>query len=209
MRLTIVALVLLLATACALETNNTDNITSTANETEPDEGYAVPALYEGDSGEGATAKSTPDEALLFGQDNTLLGAQDTPTGGAPIGAPPSSPAGEQPTSPIASSWWLLIPVLAFVVIALVFKLQPGMSLSPEDFGALSAERRMGMLKSLGERRKTLTELSREEGVSLPTAKEHLEKLEKTGFVEKKDEGRKWKYYELTKKGKKLLGSGNN
>lgn len=104
-------------------------------------------------------------------------------------------------------WW--VPLLIFAVVFLVFKLQLGgkeEEMSPEDLIALSAPRRIGMMKSLTERRKTLTELSKEANISLPTAKEHLEKLEKSGLVRKIDTGHKWKYYELTKKGRRIVES---
>jgi predicted ArsR family transcriptional regulator len=41
-------------------------------------------------------------------------------------------------------------------------------------------------------------------LSVPTVKEHLAALEKAGLVERHDEGRKWKYYSLTNKGKGVL-----
>ncbi len=56
--------------------------------------------------------------------------------------------------------------------------------------------RKKLLLSLEKRRKTLTELSREVGLKLPTVRKHLAILEQKGSVVKVDEGRKWKYYEL-------------
>ena len=41
-------------------------------------------------------------------------------------------------------------------------------------------------------------------LSVPTVKEHLNALEKVGLVERHDEGRKWKYYSLTKKGRAVI-----
>ena len=49
-----------------------------------------------------------------------------------------------------------------------------------------------------------SELSFELNLSVPTVKEHLNALEQAGLVERHDEGRKWKYYSLTKKGKAVL-----
>jgi len=77
-------------------------------------------------------------------------------------------------------------------------------LDRDAFRALSSETRVGMIKSLKERRKTLSELSEELKISASTASEHLDILEKYGLVKKIDEGRKWKYYELTDKGNKIM-----
>src|SRR5438445_14766 len=41
-------------------------------------------------------------------------------------------------------------------------------------------------------------------LSKPTLLEHLEKLQNAGLVKRMDEGRKWIYYELTDKGRKIL-----
>ncbi len=70
--------------------------------------------------------------------------------------------------------------------------------------ALASETRIKILKKLGERRMTLTELSRELGISKTAVKEHLDKLVQAGLVKKVDEGRKWVYYELTEKGRAIL-----
>lgn len=72
------------------------------------------------------------------------------------------------------------------------------------FKALASDTRVGILKSLGIRRKTLSELAREHGMSVSTIKEHLDNLSGVGLVEQKDEGHKWKYYELTRKGRGVL-----
>ena len=78
-------------------------------------------------------------------------------------------------------------------------------LDKKSFEALAVDTRVNILKSLKERRKTLTELSQEQKMSVSGIKEHLEILEKTGLIEKIDDGHKWKYYELTKKGKEIVG----
>lgn len=72
------------------------------------------------------------------------------------------------------------------------------------FKALASDTRVGILKSLGIRRKTMSELAREHGMSVSTIKEHLDNLSGVGLVEQKDEGHKWKYYELTRKGRGVL-----
>ncbi|MGV8177058.1 MAG: winged helix-turn-helix domain-containing protein [Candidatus Bilamarchaeaceae archaeon] len=70
--------------------------------------------------------------------------------------------------------------------------------------AIGAESRISILKSLLERRKTQSELADGLSLSAPTVLEHLDHLENAGLVQKIDEGRKWKYYELTPKGKQLV-----
>lgn len=71
--------------------------------------------------------------------------------------------------------------------------------------ALGAETRVNILKALGQRQKTQTELASELKMSNPAIIEHLDKLSDAGLVEKIDEGRKWKYYRLTNSGKKIIG----
>lgn len=70
--------------------------------------------------------------------------------------------------------------------------------------ALSSDVRVDALKLLGGRRHMQSELALALGVAVPTMKEHLEALERAGLVERHDEGRKWKYYSLTQKGKGVL-----
>lgn len=78
------------------------------------------------------------------------------------------------------------------------------TLDRETFKALASDTRIGILKSLNIRRKTLSELAKEYKMSVSTIKEHLDNLAKAGLVEQKDEGHKWKYYELTRKGRGVL-----
>lgn len=70
--------------------------------------------------------------------------------------------------------------------------------------ALASETRIEILKKLDERRTTLTELSESLDMSKTAVKEHLDKLVEAGLVERVDEGRKWIYYELTGKGRRIL-----
>ncbi len=63
---------------------------------------------------------------------------------------------------------------------------------------------MEILKSIADRRKTLSELSKETGISKSSVKEHLEKLEKAGLIRRVDEGRKWIYYEITSEGLRIV-----
>ena len=78
------------------------------------------------------------------------------------------------------------------------------SLERDALLLLSSETRMEILKSIADRRKTLSELSKEIGISKSSVKEHLEKLEKAGLIKRVDEGRKWIYYEITEEGAKIV-----
>ncbi|MBD3398614.1 ArsR family transcriptional regulator [Candidatus Micrarchaeota archaeon] len=77
-------------------------------------------------------------------------------------------------------------------------------LDRRSFEALAADSRVRVLKAISKRRKTLTELSKELGLSVSTTKEHLDVLVDAGLIIQKDEGRKWKYYELSRKGKGIV-----
>lgn len=77
-------------------------------------------------------------------------------------------------------------------------------LDRKSFEALAVDSRVKILKSLKQRRKTLSELAKEQKMSVSGVKEHLETLEKVDLIEKIDDGHKWKYYELTKKGKEII-----
>lgn len=77
-------------------------------------------------------------------------------------------------------------------------------LDKATFRALASDTRINLLKELDVRRKTLTELAHEVGLAVATVKEHMEQLVQSKLVKLKDEGRKWKYYELTEKGKAVL-----
>ena len=76
-------------------------------------------------------------------------------------------------------------------------------LDRKSFEALAGRTRVRVLKALLERRKTLTELSAQLKFSPSTMKEHMKVLEDAGLVVQVDEGRKWKYYELTKMGERV------
>lgn len=78
------------------------------------------------------------------------------------------------------------------------------TLDQESFKALASEVRVDILKKLDERRQTVTDLSGLLALSKPTLLEHLEKLQAAGLVKRVDEGRKWIYYELSQKGRRLL-----
>jgi DNA-binding transcriptional ArsR family regulator len=78
------------------------------------------------------------------------------------------------------------------------------TLDQESFRALASDVRVGILKRLDVRRETVTDLSSLLSLSKPTLLEHLEKLQSAGLVKRIDEGRKWIYYELSDKGRKIL-----
>lgn len=79
------------------------------------------------------------------------------------------------------------------------------TLDAETFKALASATRLTVLKALDERRKTLTELSRDLDLNKATVHEHLGLLLAAGLVRKRDdEGRKWIYYELTWTGQRIL-----
>jgi len=77
-------------------------------------------------------------------------------------------------------------------------------LSSTEFRALSSDTRTGIIKLLNERNHTLSELSKKTALAAPTVKQHLSVLEQAGLIQCIDEGRKWKYYSLTKKGRRIL-----
>jgi DNA-binding transcriptional ArsR family regulator len=71
--------------------------------------------------------------------------------------------------------------------------------------ALASNVRIKVLKSLDIRNKTLSELSREMGLSKPTLLNHLRVLTNAGLIDRSDRpGSKWVYYFLTPKAKELL-----
>ncbi len=78
------------------------------------------------------------------------------------------------------------------------------TLDKEVFKALAGDTRIAVVKALLERRKTQSELAKELGLAAPTIKDHVDILMKAGLVREIETGHKWKYIELTVKGKSLL-----
>ena len=78
------------------------------------------------------------------------------------------------------------------------------TLDKKAFKTLASDTRIGILKSLGVRRKMLSELAKEHKMSVSTVSEHLGKLVDAELIRQVDDGHKWKYYELTRKGKAVL-----
>jgi len=81
---------------------------------------------------------------------------------------------------------------------------PSVTLDQESFRALASEVRVEILKRLDARRMTVTDLSNALALSKSTLLEHLERLQAAALVKRIDEGRKWIYYELTAKGRRIL-----
>lgn len=77
-------------------------------------------------------------------------------------------------------------------------------LSSNEFKALASETRAGIIKLLQERNHTLTEISKKLKLAAPTIKQHMGILEGAELIQELDEGRKWKYYSLTRKGKNIF-----
>jgi DNA-binding transcriptional ArsR family regulator len=77
-------------------------------------------------------------------------------------------------------------------------------LDSSSFKALASETRVLMLKELGKKRSTASEIAKALGISVQAASEHLENLRIAGLVERADEGRKWIYFTLTEKGQAVL-----
>ncbi len=92
----------------------------------------------------------------------------------------------------------------------LYRVQPEMdssiAISSNEFKALASETRTEMIKLLRERNHTLTELSKKLDMAAPTIKQHLGILQQAGLIEGLDEGRKWKYYTLTRKGKNIFAT---
>ena len=81
------------------------------------------------------------------------------------------------------------------------------TLDREAFRTLASRTRVDILKSLDRRRKMLTELAKQFGMSPSTIKEHMDNLSHAGLVVQIDDGHKWKYYELTSKAREILHPG--
>lgn len=79
------------------------------------------------------------------------------------------------------------------------------TLSSNEFKALSSATRVQIIKLLNGRNHTLTELAKKTDMALSSMKQHLDILLGSGLIEQIDSGRKWKYYSLTRKGRNVLG----
>lgn len=79
------------------------------------------------------------------------------------------------------------------------------TLDREAFKVLASDTRLDILKALDERPMTVSELGRKLELNKATVFEHLEKLAAAGLVKKQDdEERKWVYYSLSWKARRIL-----
>lgn len=79
-------------------------------------------------------------------------------------------------------------------------------LSSSELRALASDTRASIIKMLRERNYTLSEMSKKLSLAAPTVKQHLGILKEAEMIQELDEGRKWKYYCLTRKGKSIFSS---
>ncbi len=79
-----------------------------------------------------------------------------------------------------------------------------LTLDKDAFKALSSDTRVAILKALDQRQMTVSELSRELDLHKATVFEHLERLQTTRLVERWESDRKWVYYALTWRGRRVL-----
>lgn len=78
------------------------------------------------------------------------------------------------------------------------------TLDRETFKALASDTRLDILKLLDQRQMTVSELGRALNLNKATCFEHLTKLVEAGLVNKLEDDRKWVYYALTWKGRRIL-----
>lgn len=78
------------------------------------------------------------------------------------------------------------------------------TLDKKTFEALAIDSRVKIMKSLKQRRKTQSELAKELGIAASTVSEHLDKMGDAGLIIRKNQGKKWVYYELTEKGATIV-----
>ena len=78
------------------------------------------------------------------------------------------------------------------------------TLDKETFKVLSSDTRIRILKLLGKRRMTLSEVSACLEMSVSAVKEHLGTLVSAELIQQMDEGHKWKYYQLTGRGREIV-----
>ncbi len=75
----------------------------------------------------------------------------------------------------------------------------------KTFKSLTSETRTEILKLLKKRNHTLSEIAEKLKISKTTVKEHIEILIEGRLIEQVPSTNKWKYYTLTRDGKKLVG----
>ena len=76
--------------------------------------------------------------------------------------------------------------------------------------ALGSETRLEILRRLGERQMTESEISRGIGKHVTTVAQHMKVLERRNLVERMERpGRKWIYYRLSSSGKRIVHPSDN
>ncbi|BAP60805.1 putative transcriptional regulator ArsR [Methanococcus maripaludis KA1] len=80
----------------------------------------------------------------------------------------------------------------------------GLEVNKKFLKTLSSRSRISILKALGNKNYTVTELSKSLKLSKSTVHEHLSILVDGELVKKNEDGRKWVYYGLTEKGQYLI-----
>ncbi|MBA3063884.1 winged helix-turn-helix transcriptional regulator [Candidatus Woesearchaeota archaeon] len=74
----------------------------------------------------------------------------------------------------------------------------------ETLKAIAVDTRLNILKLLFKKKYTLSDIAEILGFGNSTVKEHLDILSKADLIKKEDTERKWKYYSLTFKGRRLI-----
>ena len=77
-------------------------------------------------------------------------------------------------------------------------------LSGNDFKTLSSGTRLQIIKLLSGRNYNLTELSAKLKLSAPSVKQHIDVLLASDLIVMVDSTHKWKYYSLSRKGRKIV-----
>lgn len=82
------------------------------------------------------------------------------------------------------------------------------ALDPATIKILASDTRLALLRLLRERRMTLTEMAAATSLHKATVLEHLERLHEAGLVKRHDDPERiWVYYELTRRGSRIVNPG--
>jgi len=84
------------------------------------------------------------------------------------------------------------------------RIEDAVVMDKKTFRSLTSETRIKILKLLSKRNYTLTEIAKELGITKTSAKEHLDILVEGRLIEPVPSSNIWKYYTLTKDGRKLI-----
>lgn len=79
-----------------------------------------------------------------------------------------------------------------------------MLIDRETLKAIAVDTRLNILKLLAKKKYTLTDLAETLGLGNSTVLEHMGHLVKAGLAEKEQTARKWKFYSITLKGRRLV-----